>query len=150
MPGRTPKPAALRERRNRKSTAADLVAPDKPIKRSLPKIEGRRWLKQTREWWARVWASPMAGEYLETDADGLGRLAMLVDDFHAADSPHLRKELMVEIRLQEARFGLSPVDRARLHWEVAKGEEAEKRRRKPGKPKRPARAKDPRAVIRAV
>jgi len=94
----------------------------------------------------------MASEYLETDVDGLGRLAVLVDDFHKAESAKERKELLQEIRLQEARFGLSPVDRARLHWEIAKGEEAERKR-----PHRPADeaqqqspAGDPRAVLRVV
>lgn len=75
---------------------------------------------------------------------------MVVDDFHVAESGKERAELMKEIRLQEARFGLSPVDRARLHWEVAKGEEAEKRRKKPEKPKRPERVKDPRSLLKAV
>jgi len=93
----------------------------------------------------------MASEYLETDVDGLARLAILVDDFHKATSAKERKELLQEIRLQEARFGLSPVDRSRLQWEIAKGEEAERRR-----PPRPVEepqqqpAADPRAILRVV
>jgi hypothetical protein len=93
----------------------------------------------------------MAGEYLETDIDGLGRLALIVDDFHKAEDPKARIDLMREIRLQEARFGLSPVDRSRLQWEIAKGDEASRRRQ----PQRPAESSqdsvgDPRQVLRAV
>lgn len=147
--GPAPKPAALRQRTNRKSTAAELVAPENPEVPALPDC-GRGWHRLTVSWWKRVWSSPMSSEYLDTDADALGRLAMVVDDFHVAESGKERAELMKEIRLQEARFGLSPVDRARLHWEVAKGEEAEKRRKKPEKPKRPERVKDPRSLLKAV
>jgi len=94
----------------------------------------------------------MAQEYLPTDVDGLARLALLVDDFHKAETARERRELMQEIRLQEARFGLSPVDRARLHWEVERGEEAEaKRRRRSVAPEPPSEpVVDPRSVLRVV
>lgn len=87
----------------------------------------------------------MASEYLPTDADGLGRLALLVDDYYNAPST----KLMAEIRLQEARFGLSPVDRSRLQWEVQKGEEAE-RKRKPKAPKTNPHHADPRGILGVV
>src|SRR5690606_39487305 len=112
-----PKPAPQQQRRNRTSTAATLERPPEGERRrapTLPHPDGRKWHRLTRAWWRRVWASPMASEYLETDVDGLGRLAVLVDDFHKAESAKERKELLQEIRLQEARFGLSPVDRSRL------------------------------------
>lgn len=86
----------------------------------------------------------MAGEYLPSDVDGLGRLAILVDEFYKTLDP----KLMTEIRQQEARFGLSPVDRSRLQWEVAKGEEAD-RRRTP-KQREQSAGDDPREVLRAV
>jgi hypothetical protein len=143
--GPPPKDALIRQRSNKKSSAAALVAPENPKVQPLPK--GRAWMAETKAWWNIVWSSPMAGEYLDSDRAGLVRVAILVDDFNAADSPSLRTKLMTEIRLQEARFGLSPVDRARLHWEVAKGEEAERKRQKP---KPPVRQKDPRAALRVV
>ena len=87
----------------------------------------------------------MANEFLPTDIDGLARLALLVDDYYKR--PH--KDLMSEIRLQEARFGLSPVDRSRLQWEVQKGEEAE-RKRKPPQNQHPRSNKDPRGVLGVV
>lgn len=152
--GPAPKPAHLRQRRNRKSTAATLEMPPEGERRrapTLPNPDGRKWHRLTRAWWRRVWQSPMASEYLETDVDGLARLAILVDDFHKATSAKERKELLQEIRLQEARFGLSPVDRSRLQWEIAKGDEAT-RRRQPPRPSEatPEPAADPRQLLRVV
>ncbi len=78
----------------------------------------------------------MAPEYLQTDIDGLNRLAFLVDSYYKRPDV----EVMREIRLQEARFGLSPVDRSRLQWEVQKGEEAQSRRKQQQSPQK--RGKD--------
>jgi hypothetical protein len=147
MTGPIPKPDQLRQRRNRKATKATLETDSSVKVPALPKINGASdsgWHTLTRSWWQHVWKSPMAGEYLETDADGLGRLALLIDRFYWTNDPGL----MSEIRLQEARFGLSPVDRARLQWEVAKGDEAE-RKRKPAAPKKQTSG-DPRDVLRVV
>ena len=74
----TPKPPGHRRRRNS----------DQPTWRQLP-AEGRAgkppalprkrpaWLKSTREWWATLWASPMATAYVEADVEPLVRLARL-------------------------------------------------------------------------
>jgi hypothetical protein len=70
----------------------------------------------------------MAGEWLETDADAIGRLALLWDEFYKEPSGDGLKE----IRLQSALFGFSPLDRSRLQWEISKADEAEeKKRRRP-------------------
>lgn len=147
--GPAPKPANLRQRRNKKTGATSLAnAESNDKKEKVPSLQNpdkRKFHRLTRQWWKRVWESPMASEFLPTDVDGLARLALLVDDYY--NKPH--KDLMSEIRLQEARFGLSPVDRSRLQWEVQKGEEAE-RKRKPPKNKYPASNKDPRGILGVV
>lgn len=148
--GPAPKPAHMRQRRNKKAGAATLTEPVETVKPpTLPNPDKRKWHRLTRAWWRSVWQSPMASEYLETDMHGLARLAMIIDDFYQSGNP----KLLAEIRLQEARFGLSPIDRSRLQWEVQKGEEAERRRR----PKTAAQsqdedapAADPRDVLRVV
>ncbi len=147
--GPAPKPANLRQRRNKKAGAATLPAPeaDQVEKKKIPALQNpdkRKFHRLTRQWWRRVWESPMAGEYLPTDVDGLARIALLVDSYYKRPD----KELMSEIRLQEARFGLSPVDRSRLQWEVLKGEEAE-RKRKPVRNTPPHKA-DPRGILGVV
>src|SRR5207253_1666646 len=100
-------------------------------------------------WWEAVWRSPMAGEYLAADRDGLFILARLHQDFWTAGCPKDRQQAAAEIRHQGVRFGLSPVDRRRLEWFVDKGEQASKRtetRRRA----RDASGKDPRDVLRIL
>jgi hypothetical protein len=83
---------------------------------ALPKT--RAWHALTRAWWRDVWRSPMASEYLDVDRHGLLRLAELIEQFWRGPSV----QLAAEIRQQEARFGLSPIDRRRLQWEVRRAE----------------------------
>lgn len=109
----------------------------------------------TLEWWRDLWASPMAPEYDESDRHGLYKLAMLQDDFWTAETPKERKEASAEIRLQEQRFGLSPIDRRRLQWEIEKTDEAVDRGSKrrgsaPSKKSADEAVRDPRAVLKAL
>ena len=60
----------------------------------------------------------MAVKYLGPDKEEMGALAILKDMFFKAPSA----QLAGEIRLQSARFGLTPVDRARLDWVMAADE----------------------------
>jgi hypothetical protein len=144
--GPAPKPPSIRQRENRKTNAAilepraDFVVPD------LPADYGREWSKPTLRWWERLWRSPMAARFLEPDRDALERVAVLIDDWHTAESATVRAKLSVEIRLQEGRFGLSPTDRDRLQWEVRESETTEERRI----PQRSGRPTDPRAMLKPV
>lgn len=150
MPGPTPKrnPA----RRNRTSTSAKLSAVHDVEAPQLP--EGRVWNGQTEAWWSDVWASPMAPEYDESDRHGLYALAALVDDFWTADTARERAALAAEIRLQRQCFGLTPIDRRRLQWEIERTDEAQakgtQRRAAAKEAKAPTKATDPRAVLRSV
>lgn len=145
----TPKHPSARARRNKVSTAATLVAPTEVSVPDLP--DDREWHPQTLAWWADVWRSPMAPEFDQSDVHGLLVLAVLVDGFWL--KPHWTAA--AEIRLQGQRFGLSPIDRRRLQWEIEKVDEAQDRgqRRRAANPGRPAAKKaaaDPRAHLRAV
>ena len=148
--GRMPKPAHMRQNRTKKSGATTLqnYDPEQEEKVKIPALQNpdkRKFHRLTRAWWKHVWESPMAGEYLPTDIDGLARVALLVDNYYK--NPH--KEILSEIRLQEARFGLSPIDRSRLQWEVLKGEEAEKKR-KPQQKQHDPSSIDPRGILGVV
>ncbi|MCK9518063.1 MAG: hypothetical protein M0R74_03385 [Dehalococcoidia bacterium] len=154
MPGPAPKPANLRQRRNKKAGAVTLPSPENTsdTKKKVPSLQNpdkRKFHKLTRKWWRRVWESPMAGEYLPTDIDGLARLAILIDNYYQNPAAKNAKELLGEVRLQEARFGLSPIDRSRLQWEVMRGEEAEKKRKPPQQNTHPHKA-DPRGILGVV
>lgn len=132
----------------------------------MPSLPGRApdntgkeppWHPMVMEWWESLWKSPMAGEFL--DADMRGGLYLLADLYQARwdsrSDPDALRSLASEIRLQEVRFGLSPIDRSRLRWTIEQGETAAERTeaRREGKKKTPApRAplKDPRSVLKVM
>lgn len=156
------KDPSTRARRNKVTTRATLQAdPDIRVP-ELPDAVGEdddgdmpAWHPATRAWWADIWRSPMAPEYDQSDIHGLYMLATLVNDFWRTSSAKTRRETYAEIRLQSQRFGLSPIDRRRLQWEIDRGDEATSRTRKRREreaPKAPADdpAKDPRQVLRIV
>jgi hypothetical protein len=136
MPSPIPKSAATRQRRNKTSTHRQLEAVHDVEAPKLP--TGVKWHKQTRAWWKDVWASPMAPEFDESDIHGLYLLAVLVDGFWHNPS----KEQAAEIRLQRQCFGLTPIDRRRLQWEIDRGDSAASKTRK----RREAQAPKPEAV----
>lgn len=144
MPKRNP------ARRNQSATKStlhrdhDVVAPDLPDRET-------GWHKLTLDWWADIWASPMAPEFDSSDIHGLYVLADLVDAFWLEESPRARTALAGEIRLQRQCFGLTPIDRRRLQWEIERTDEAQDRgakRRAKASPKQPEPTADPRSVLR--
>lgn len=116
MPGPPPKPPGQRRRRNKAPKPVTLAK--SPPKRA-PKLPKRGLLRETVEWWETVWASPMAAVWLEADVPTLARLAGLVDRLHQGESS---SRLLAEIRALEDRFGLSPLARRRLQWELEQAE----------------------------
>jgi hypothetical protein len=178
MPGPTPKDPTLRARRNKTATAArlSLVPPvegEEPeveaMRASLPprRVEEKRddgsvvvveaeWHERAVALWEELWTSPMRGEYLDADVEGLYVLVAMTDAFwRRLESGQVSgaNELGKELRLQRQQYGLDPIARRRLQWEVDRGDEAEERRRKRNRP-RPAEGDsaakpDPRALLGA-
>jgi hypothetical protein len=135
-------------RRNKSATRSTLSADHNVQAPVLPEGE---WHPQTLQWWSDVWASPMAPEYDDSDRHGLFALARLVDDFWTAETARERAALSAEIRLQRQCFGLTPIDRRRLQWEIERTEEAQDKGRKRRTPAPKGEAKpDPRSVLRSV
>lgn len=127
MPGPLPKDPNTRQRRNKASSRAILKTQDGFIegKPTLPDIPGREpWHPLAQHWWTTIWDSPLSGEYLWADMPALLRLASLVDDYWKNPSLSTAQE----IRLLEREFGLTPLSRRRLEWQVVKTEEAQRRR----------------------
>ena len=147
MPGPMPKDPAVRRRRNQAATRATLEA-EVQTRVRVPYLPSRgegepEWHALTRAWWRDVWRSPMAQEFLQVDMHGLFVLAELVDRFWHEPS----QALAAEIRLQRQCFGLTPIDRRRLQWEVQRVEEVTRRK---GKAPPPTPIEDPRNVLRVV
>ena len=90
----------------------------------------------------------MAAEYLEVDKHGLYLLAELHQRrWTTSDGVEVRM-LAAEIRQQETRFGLTPIDRRRLQWEVD-NESAQERTQMRRQRRRPV-AGDPRDVFKLI
>lgn len=139
--GPAPKPSHLRQRVNKKAGATVLEArPDAVIPELGARPDGRPWHELTEKAWREFFESPMASEWIQTDITGLEMLAALYDGFYKTGD----LEYLKEIRLQRPNFGLTPLDRTRLQWEIARTSEAERKQQSPQK--RPT--SDPRKVLR--
>ena len=134
-----PKPPGARRRRNKGPEPVTLPASSGRRRPPLPPL--RQWHPETLAWWREVWHSPMASEFVPVDRYTLYRLAMLVDEFHREPDP----KLAAEIRATEDRFGLSPVSRRRLAWQIGTDDPATTptRATSPG-------GEDPRNLLRIV
>lgn len=109
------------------------------------------WHPRVRTWWNAVWRSPMAAEYLGADRQRLEIIAELHQAFwDARGRGDPITKLASEIRLQEVAFGLTPVDRHRLHWTVERTEEVDERKGRRKAPAKAADEKDPRDMLRVV
>ena len=113
MPGPTPKPAAQRQRRNKPASAATFEAPA-ATKPALPG-DPERWHFLTTAWWDVIWASPMAlEEWIDADVPALLMLADMVNRYWMEPDAKLASE----IRQQNREFGLTPMSRRSLQWEI--------------------------------
>lgn len=131
--GPPPKKSSERRRRNKEQPPTELPPegngkeyPPLPVTWSNTVLEKTRngdgeeevvsktikitFLQATRDWYDIWGASPMAVEFTAVDWNRLQRIAKLVDQYERKPS----KDLMAEIRLQEASFGGTPMDRRRL------------------------------------
>jgi hypothetical protein len=147
------KPDHLRQRRNKVPSAAQLPTAEASRENEVPPLPTKtgEWEPRVVEWWVSVWKSPMASEYL--DADMRGGLYLLADLHQARwtgrDDAKVLTALAAEIRLQEVRFGLSPIDRSRLRWTIEQGETAAERTAS-RRAAKSGKAKDPRSVLKMV
>jgi hypothetical protein len=92
----------------------------------------------------------MGAEYLKSDVAGLLLLADLYQQFWTAPTVHEKVRFAAEIRQQESRYGLSPLDRRRLQWTVELGEAAVERtaRRRRARQLPAETGQDPREVLK--
>lgn len=78
------------------------------------------YLPLTREWYDDWRHSPQVSQFTRNTWRRLLMLAPLVDQYHR----HPTKEVMAELRQNEAKLGATPEDMQRLHWKVpAKSDE---------------------------
>jgi len=151
--GPAPKPAAIRARRNKQTTAATLP-PDDGVRRvEAPELPARGanerpWHALMPAWWDELWSSPMAPELVGFDRHGLYDLAVLQDLYFWEP----KAATLAEIRLQRAEYGLTPLARRRLGWEMrGAGEQEDAKEPAAGaSAAQPSKAADPRNVLQMV
>lgn len=136
----TPKPPGQRRRRNLgqgqwkqlPANGRQGMIPEPRTERELGPI--------AMQYWETLWLSPMAVTFTDADIHALTRLVVLVDDRARAESAEGLLEIVesahggevevivgrfggdAEIRQLEDRYGLSPLARRRLQWEITQGD----------------------------
>ena len=125
MAGRGPAPKPAEQRRRRHKSAAEHELPADGYAGDFPRLSRSYrdgdgsvvFLAETRHWY-ETWArSPMACAFAATDWTRLAMVARLVDAFFRTAKP----TLLAEVRLHEALWGGSPLDRRRVGLKIASG-----------------------------
>ncbi len=81
----------------------------------------------------------MVAEWVDADVPGLVEVALLVDAFWWAEAAADRIKLRAEIRMSSREYGLTPIARRQLQWEIkrvqgrAPTQAPEPRRRQPAR-----------------
>jgi hypothetical protein len=138
MPGPPPKdPATRRNRRHvpGQTTLVPLRPGDVVRPRMPPCPSGGAWHPAAKAEWDLFWSSPMARQVQEADYGAFVRYLSLVDllwrMMHGGDAPldvRAVVQLSAEIRRQGQAFGLSPLDRWRLKWQIETTQSSTERR----------------------
>jgi hypothetical protein len=136
----------VRQRRNKKSTAATLpAAAAEKIVRAPQLPRGTDWHPDVREWWHAIWHSAMAALWLPSDVH---RVKMVLP-LRQAYATKPTEKLALAIARLEATLGISPEDRARLHWKIDPDAKTPPAPAKTAKEIRDA-GEDPRKALRAI
>lgn len=133
---RYPKPDG--ERVNHHALAFDWVAlPAEGRDGPVPELPERtpEWAESTREWWARLWATPQATQWAEDDPE-IARLALLHQTVWHESPKGPSPGLLNEMRQIEDRHGLNPKAMLQLRWRVVAQAGAEESKPKAAKGRR--------------
>jgi hypothetical protein len=139
MPGNGPLPkdSSQRRRRNADAVVTTVLPADGPDGPTPELPGGHDYDSRTLAWYETWRSSPQAATFLMTDWQRLHMLAELVQQYW--EEP--RKDLLAEIRLNEASLGGTAADRVRLRWTVAELE-SESPGRRPTKARGAASRRD--------
>lgn len=136
--GPLPKDASQRRRRNADAVTTTVLPAEGPTGNTPELPGGHDYDTRTLVWYETWRTSPQAATFLPTDWQRLHMLAQLVQQYW--EEP--RKDLLAEIRLNEAALGGTAADRVRLRWTVAEPEEAPAGRRPAAKRRAAASRRD--------
>jgi hypothetical protein len=117
--GPLPKDPSQRRRRNADTVPTRVLPADGPTGPTPVLPGGHDYDSRTLAWYETWRTSPQADAFLPTDWQRLHMLAVLVEEYWAEP----KKELLSEIRLNEAALGGTAADRIRMRWVVAEPED---------------------------
>lgn len=109
----SPKPPGQRVRRNKDQPQWKTLPAARPF---TPPDAPEQWSEATRDWWERIWASPMATLWIDSDVPNLLGLGDLME------LPKKSAEHYAEIRQMRAHYGLTPASRKSLMWNITQAE----------------------------
>lgn len=157
MPGPNAKHPSVRARRNTTSTRAKLTkkatSTRKTSSPTVPKLPSTiDWYSDVEAWWADLWGSEPRDEWIDADLHLLFVAARL---YQMMLDPETKvtaaKACAGEFRQIMTQFGLTPMARRTLQWEIEKPEDTGKNTpAKKAPAKRAAKKADPRAKFRVV
>lgn len=122
--GPLPKDSSQRRRRNADTVTTTVLPADGPEGETPVLPGGHDYDTRTLVWYETWRSSPQAAAFLPTDWQRLHMLAVLVEQYWQEP----KKELLSEIRLNEASLGGTAADRIRMRWVVADPEPTESSR----------------------
>lgn len=151
MPGPHPKEPEKRARGNKTSTATTLSLvvdhevpelPDPEDWLARPVIDGREigfddkpvdWSPAVKKWWITIWSSPMSNEFHPSDTEQLHLACFYL---HQVTNPYIKMaERLAAAAKHEScvrNFGLTPMSRRSLQWQIEQVKDAQARNKRRG------------------
>lgn len=158
MAGHGPPPTdpAKKTRTNKTSTNAKLFAVENPEIPPMPspedwvkRLDGQSyWNPAVIKWWTDIWSSPMSGEFSQSDIHGLYLgCKQLHESLNPSNKGTEQASFMTKFEQTVRNFGLNPMSRRALQWEIDRGSEAAGRTAdREAKAKERAESNGPKAV----
>lgn len=123
MPGPAAKDPSVRARRNKTATRATLQKPDSKSVDAPPLPTSIDWYPEVVAWWNDLWESEPRKEWIDVDTHLLYVAARL---YQMMLDPETKvtaaKALAGEYRQILVQFGLTPMARRTLQWEILRVE----------------------------
>lgn len=140
------KDPSTRARGNKTSTRATLMVVDNPEIPPMPDpadyvssgflpgtdgYEEPAWFPAVIAWWDAIWSSPMSSEFSEeSDKHGLYLgCALLQESINPRNKITEKMAALTKFEAVVRNYGLNPMARRALQWEIDRGDSADKRTR---------------------
>lgn len=88
------------------------------------------WFPAVKDWWTDIWSSPMSSEFNDSDVHGLYLGCMFFQEsLNPLNKMAERMSAATKFEAVVRNYGLNPMARRALQWEIDRGDTADKRTR---------------------